>query len=141
MKKKPSNTKDKGDISEGVTLAEFLKHGIVPLVPFGDNQRYDLVVDVDSKFIRIQTKTGRIKDGTVTFDAYSTFAGRPRKGYKGSADMFSVYEPSTDSLYLVPVDEVGETEVRLRLEKPKNNQTKGVRMAADYEFAAVVAQW
>ena len=40
-----ADTKGAGDISEAVVLAEFLTAGFPVLVPFGDDRRYDLVVE------------------------------------------------------------------------------------------------
>ena len=39
------NTKAAGDITEAIVLAEFLRAGFSVCVPFGDNRRYDLVVE------------------------------------------------------------------------------------------------
>lgn len=42
-------TKQKGDVSEAVVLAELVKLGFSVLQPFGDNQSYDLVVEKGGK--------------------------------------------------------------------------------------------
>lgn len=129
-----SNPKTIGERSEGMVLAALLRAGKVVLQPFGDNQRYDLVIDNDGTFIRVQCKTGRLKNGAVQFDACSSQAhrGKGKQDYRGQADVFGVYYPDRDEVYLVPVEEVGRTAALLRLEPSKNGQTKGVRMAADY---------
>lgn len=55
------NSKSVGEITEGIVLAKMLRLGYVALIPFGNNQRYDLVVDKgDGAFIRGQCKTGEI---------------------------------------------------------------------------------
>ena len=46
--------------------------------------------------------------------------------------MFAVYFPDKDTVYMVPVEDVGRTSAMLRLEPPKNGQVKGVRLAASY---------
>jgi PD-(D/E)XK endonuclease len=72
-------------VSEGVVLAHLLKRGYVALLPFGNNQRYDFVIDDGDTFVRAQVKTGRLKDGIVIFktssvngftDKRTTCAGR-----------------------------------------------------------------
>jgi len=128
------NPKTIGERSEGMVLAALLRAGKVVLQPFGDNQRYDLVIEDDRKFVRVQCKTGRIKGGAVLFDTCSSQAhrGRGKKDYRGQADVFGVYCPERDEVYLVPVDDVGRTSATLRLEPPKNGQTKGVRLAVEY---------
>ncbi|MBT5636233.1 MAG: hypothetical protein HOJ23_11670 [Gammaproteobacteria bacterium] len=123
-----------GERSEGMVLAALLRAGKVVLQPFGDNQRYDLVVDEDGKFIRVQCKTARLKNGALAFDTCSsqTHRGKGKQDYRGQADLFGVYSPDRDAVYLVPVEDVGVTQARLRLSKPRNGQSKGVRFAADY---------
>jgi hypothetical protein len=36
-----------------------VRRGYSVLLPFGVNQRYDLVLDLDGRFVRAQCKTGR----------------------------------------------------------------------------------
>jgi hypothetical protein len=47
-------TKRKGDAAEAHVLAALVGAGLTVLVPWGDNARYDLVVDCAGRFIRIQ---------------------------------------------------------------------------------------
>ena len=46
-----------GEVSEAVVMAEFLKAGFPVLLPSGDSQRYDLVVEAGGSFLRVQCKT------------------------------------------------------------------------------------
>lgn len=130
------NTKNKGELSEGVILAKLLLSGKTVLQPFGDNQRYDLVVDEGGHFIRIQCKTGRIRKGVVVFNTCSNHEhrGRPSRPYYGEADMFAVFVPETEVLYMMPVAEAPPTKGHLRLETPKNGQSKNVKLAEIYEY-------
>ena len=131
-----------GEQSEGMILAALLRAGEVVLQPFGDNQRYDLVVDRNGTFVRIQCKTGRVKDGAVIFHTCSMHyhRGKGKQSYHHQADLFGVYVPELDRSFLVPVEDVPSRMGTLRLEPPKNGQVKGIRMAAKYEFQAGVAQ-
>lgn len=129
------NPKAVGERSEGMVLAALLRAGNVVLQPFGDNQRYDLVVDEDGKFIRIQCKTARLVGGVLRFAACSSATrGLKKRDYRGQIEFFGVYSPDLDKTYLVPVSDVGTTEVTLRLGSAKNNQNKGVRYAETYEM-------
>jgi len=130
-----TNTKAVGERAEGQVLAALLKIGKVVLLPFGDNQRYDLVVEEEGHFIRIQCKSGRLRKGVVRFNACSTSAqAGGRRSYKGEADLFGVYCPDTDKVYLVPIAEVDGHDVSLRQEPPRSNQKKGIRLASEYEL-------
>ena len=128
------NTKAKGDLTEAMILAGLLRAGKNVLKPFGDNQRYDLVVEENGTFSRIQCKTGRVKLGAVTFKTCSTYAhrGRESRDYRGEADVFGVYCPDNDTVYMVPVNDVGIREGSLRIDEPKNGRTKGIRWAEKY---------
>ena len=127
------NTKAIGEKTEAIILAALIKNNKVVLLPFGDNQRYDLVIH-DKSFIRVQCKTGKLKKGAVRFRLCSTYGhrGRGPKDYKKDVDVFGVYCPHNDSVYIVPVADVGTREAALRLDKPKNAQVKKIRWAKDY---------
>lgn len=131
------NTKARGDISEAKVLAALVAAEKTVLVPWGDNQRYDLVVEADGgNFSRIQVKTGALVNGRIKWATASTYAhrGGSRRDYNGDADSFAVYCPDNDKVYLVPVGEVGVVNACLRLSAPKNGQKAGIRWAEDYEL-------
>lgn len=128
------NPKSIGEISEAVVLAHLVKAGHVVLMPFGDNQRYDFVIDrgVDG-FERVQVKTGRLTSGVVRFKCSSVngFTGL-RTTYDGQADTFMVYCPENDTVYAVPVSECGTSGVSLRVDAPLGGTRSNIRMASDY---------
>ncbi len=132
------NTKSKGDATEAHILAALVDKGLPVLIPFGDNQRYDLVVEIEKSFQRVQCKTGRYINGAIAFDTCSnraTTAGEKR-GYKGDVDYFGVYCKKIGKAYLIPFDDVKDVsrEARLRVEQSRNGQAKGIRLARDYEI-------
>jgi hypothetical protein len=63
-----------------------------------------------------------------------------RHDYGGEADAFGIYCPENDGVYLVPVNEVGKVAAALRVEATRNNQSKKIRWARDYEVRAGLAQ-
>lgn len=130
------NTKQIGDTAVAGVLARLLKKGYAILLPFGDSQRYDLVLDKDSQFFRVQCKSGRVRNGCIRFNSSSTewYKKHHRRNYKGQVDYFGVYCPELDKTYLVPVNVVGETQGVLRITAPKNNQAKYIRWCNKYEI-------
>ncbi len=138
------NHKATGERTEAIIIAKFLEVGYGVLTPFGDNLRYDLIIeDADAKLWRIQCKTGWTENDRAYIEFatastyYHTKAGRTghgRKDYRGEIDYFAVYCPETTKVYLVPVEHVSVTSAILRLTPTKNNQEKGVRWARDYEL-------
>jgi hypothetical protein len=130
---------DVGHRTEGAILSELVRRGYGVLVPFGVNQRYDLVVDTEGQFLRAQCKTGRLVEGVVRFTTRSvrsntreTFVRR----YAGDADIFLVHCPETGRVYSVPVEDAPGRCMYLRVEPTVNRQAQGVNWAADYELPA-----
>lgn len=128
--------KEIGDTAVAGVLASLLKKGNAILLPFGDSQRYDLVVEKNGQFSRIQCKNGRVRNGCIKFNTSSTqwYGGHRRMNYKGQVDYFGVYCAEVDKSYLVPVEVIGETQGVLRIKPTKNKQSKYVRWSTDYEI-------
>jgi hypothetical protein len=131
-----------GDQAEAMVIARLVQAEKTVLLPFGENQRYDIVLDEGDRFVRIQCKTGRLRNGAINFPTCSTSYHHPnnrgtihyRHTYSGQVDMFGVYCPETDGVYLVPVAGTPGFQASLRLAQSKNNQSKRVRWARDYEL-------
>ena len=125
-----------------MVLARLLEAYPLVLIPFGENQRYDLLIDDNGDFIRVQCKTGRLRNGAVRFNTCSfTYHHPANQGsrpyqhhYRGAADLFGVYCRDTGGVYLVPVEEVGVRHGSLRVTSPRNSQSKKVRWAKDFEL-------
>ena len=134
------HTQKTGDISEQAVITRLLQCGYSVLVPIGQMHRYDLLIeDADGKFWRIQVKTGWVveEEGVILFATASsqnyTVKAKGWRSYKGQIDYFCVYVEHLDRVYMVPVDGLGASKGTLRLSPARNNQTKGIRWAADYE--------
>jgi len=131
------HTIEKGDLSVAMIIATFLKKRITVLKPLTELLRYDLVIDRGLGFERIQCKTGSLRSGVIRFKTCSTTAHHKnsvntRQSYKGQIEHFAVYCPDNDTCYLIPVDEVSNTEASLRIDLPRNKQKAGIRLASDY---------
>ncbi len=133
-----ANTTQIGTTTEGVILAALLKAGKTVLIPFGNQQDYDLVMEENGCFFRIQCKTGRLKQGTVQFNLYTMAqqgtAKHTRKCYGDKVDFYGVYCPANQKTYLVPREAVSQALGILRVDPPANNQVKNIRWAVDFEI-------
>jgi PD-(D/E)XK endonuclease len=127
-------------------MAALRETGAALYVPFGENTRCDLIVDHDGELIRVQCKTGRLREGAIRFAVCSCYGhhrnpGRARRSYEGQVDFFGVYCPETAGVYMIPIDDVPlKATAYLRIETPRNNQRKRIRFAADYEIAKVTTE-
>ena len=132
-----SHPVDVGTRSEAAILAELVRRGYSVLLPFGVNQRYDLVLDLHGQFVRVQCKTGRLRRGSVQFSTRSTRTNRQKvesRSYDGEAEFFLVYCPANEQIYAVPVDGAPRGEMYLRVEPSRNGQASGVNLASEYEL-------
>jgi hypothetical protein len=135
------DTTGRGDETELAVAFALARAGKKLLRPVSSATRYDLLIDnEDGTFIRVQCKTGRLKDGTVEFRMYSVSGHSTRKkSYRGQIDAFGVYCPATGSTYLVPIQALTtcDTVARLRLEAPRNGQERGIRQASNFVLRPV----
>ena len=125
-----------GEISEAHILLCAVERGFAPSIPFGNNQRYDLVLDDGAKLFRVQSKTGWVRGGCVVFSAASKNGfTHERKDYRGEIDFFLVYCPEFKKVYKVPVDVAPKNEMRLRVDHLKRKAPKTtIHWAKDFEF-------
>ncbi len=150
-----NDSRSKGERSELLIAGALACAGYNVLMPYGQMQRYDLVIeDANGQFWRVQCKTAWLSKDRSTLQ----FAGASahykhayerkelvRKHYRGDVDYFAVYSPGDvdyfavyspdlQKTYLIPITDVGDTMNALRLVPTKNNQAKHVRWAAEYEL-------
>ena len=133
------------DIGDRTTLAVMLAlsdAGYQIAVPFGENTRYDLVLDDGATLRRVQCKTGRLRKGAVEFSTASSYAHHPnekptQRHYVGQVDHFAVHCRETGGVYLIPIGELPLDRAYLRVTEPRNGQRKRIRFACDYEIARV----
>jgi PD-(D/E)XK nuclease superfamily protein len=134
-----SHPVDVGLRTEGAILSELVRRGYSVLVPFGVNQRYDLVLDCDGRLLKAQCKTGRFRDGVIQFNSQSVQSNTRRtqiRSYAGEVDLFIVYCPDNQNVYAIPAEEVPNSGMYLRVAPPRNRQNKRVRWAKEYELPA-----
>ena len=134
--------KDVGDRTTLAVMLALTELGYHISVPFGENTRYDLVVDDGDRLQRVQCKTGRFLDGVVIFRTASSYAHHPnpkprQRHYRGQVDAFAVYCKEIGGVYLVPIDDVPTVMAHLRVNPTLNGQRKLVREAARYQVASV----
>lgn len=132
-----------GDRTTLAVMLALVAQGFDVSVPFGENTRYDLVVDRAGRLFRVQCKTGRLRDGAVRFATASTYGHLPspqelRRSYAGEIDEFAVHCDDTQCVYILPIADVQtKATAHLRVEPSRNRQTRGVRRASDFHVATV----
>ena len=102
-------TKTKGDLAVGQSIAFYTKRGIEVLLPLGDKQKYDLVIEQGGDFHRVQCKYTSRKTSYRRYQLDCRVGGGNKsrlthtKYKKSDFDIFLVYcEDGT--IYEIPVD-------------------------------------
>jgi PD-(D/E)XK endonuclease len=128
------NTKQKGDIAEQATVLYALKNGWGVLRPIGDRLPYDLVFDIDGRFVKIQVKSAWFDESRKNYvvDTRRTKTNRRnmiRENYASNDFDFAViYIEDLNVLYVMPVNdfisygsEIHLVETEKRQRKPKSS--------------------
>ena len=102
-------TQQKGITTELFVASYLLSLGYNVSQPFCQDSKYDLILDVNNKLLRLQVKTSRLgKMGTsINFNCRSTtknsHSNKSRSYNKEEIDYFATYW--NNKVYLVPVEE------------------------------------
>jgi hypothetical protein len=130
------NTKHYGDETEAKILAMLLEQGFSVSLPFGDNDKYDLIIDDDDDLYRVQCKTAwQNKEHMIRFNTHSQTT---REGayheetYQNEVDAFLVRYPGDESLYWIDVEEVTSQKMELRFEAEIDHPS--INWADEYAF-------
>ncbi len=127
-------THPKGLLGELEFTLKLVKDGWNILKPADQNSRYDLVIERNGEFKKVQIKYCTPKNGIVRLEL-----DKPRRKtlpYSLSeSDYMGAYNSRDCKFYLVPLREFGkQKEIWLRIDPPRNNQSKNVRFAKEFEI-------
>ena len=122
-------TKAIGNVNELKCITKFISMGFNCSIPYGDAAKYDFIVDVNGKLLRMQCKSSsnvRLKSGERDLDAFqfscvcSTTNTKETIRHRYTEDDIDYFCTSfLDQVYIVPVNECS-TSKTLRLAPPKN---------------------
>lgn len=137
-------TKQKGNITEVETMLAFMKLGYTVLTPYGDCDRYDFLVEVNGKFLRMQSKTSSTENNGESIK-FSCRSSTRKNGqvvhHQYSNDEIDYFVTSWEGkVYIVPVSECG-SDKRLRFAPCAPCNYNKVNWAKDYELEEVVKNW
>ena len=136
-----AEAKIKGNIGEAAILFEFVKRQIPVSIPYGDNERYDLIAEFDGKLNKIQIKYCGEETGTDAIicpcaSSYNHTAARTNwETYEqDDIDYFCFWIAPDNLPLIVPMSEIGNKKsITFRRSLPKNNQ-KNIRLMEDFTF-------
>ena len=133
-------THDKGDVAEAAVILDLTKRGFTVFKPLSQNTYADVVIMKDDRLETIQIKYVTPTDAKLQIPLRKQASNTKeiRETYKYNQtplDWIAAYCPSTETIVYIPRIE-WETNgvlINIRLESPKNGQSKGVRMISDYQ--------
>lgn len=131
------NSKRIGNIGEAKVLAKFVEMGIPIYIPFGDDEKADLIAEFDGKLNKIQVKTSiKLKNGCSIFDLTSSTAhrtnGKRRKYLNSEIDYFALYSLDRDKIYLMKVPDNPMSAITIRFEDTKSGMKSRVNYESDF---------
>jgi hypothetical protein len=130
------HTKEKGDLGVLKAQLDMYEQGFTILNPVTEHAPFDLVIYKDREFKRVQVKYKSVdKFGSITVHFRSCWADRNGTHMqhvdKDEIDLYCVYCPDTDECYYLDPKSYKRS-VTLRVEAPRNNQLKHVKLAIDF---------
>lgn len=127
------NPKQRGETSEAVILAELKKRGYTVSAPFGENARYDFIVDDGKQLKKVQAKRAWEDNGRVVFNTKSTTSNYTETE-KEDIDSFMVYAPCLNSMFEIPIENATSSTMALRYVETGNGQEKNINWVDDYRL-------
>ena len=131
-------TKQKGDLTELNCITACYKKGWQVSIPWGENTRYDFILDIDNHLLKVQCKTCReVQEGrAIEFNCASNrqnLSKTFRQSYtKNDIDLFATFYQ--DNCYFIPVEHCGKTSKTIRITKPLNNISHNISFLIDYHI-------
>jgi prevent-host-death family protein len=132
----------RGNVAEAAIAFEAARLGIPVFKPLYEHGRADLILQIRSRLLRVQCKSGP-RNGDVVVVRCVTNRRGP-EGYirtkytADEIDALAIYCPETGECYLLPAEMVaGRSGFHLRLAPPRNAQRASVHYAADYRLGAI----
>lgn len=135
------DTKHIGNLTELQCITRFYELGFPVSIPYGDSEKYDMILDISGNLYRLQCKHAKVHKNEENLIDYITIKTTWQSGYtkhssykrnqytKKDCDYFVTYYEGRN--YLIPVEECSN-EKNLRILKPKNNQIKGINFLKDF---------
>lgn len=138
-------TNDKGNVAELAIAKEAAELGLSVLAPLTEHERYDLVLGIGDRLLRVQCKWANCKGDVIAVHLASSRRGPNgyiRSNYSpAEVDAIGIYCGDLGRCFLVPIEVIaGQWTMQLRLAPPRNGQRAALHFANEYDLGAVAQQ-
>lgn len=103
----------------------FVRLGYTVLFPYMEEGQYDLVVEHDGEFERVQVKSSTYDDGAINFSCHCSQSAKGANSAthytEDDIEGIAVYNRETNSCYWIPVDEINKWHMTLRESEDAKN--------------------
>ncbi len=132
----------KGNVAEMAIAAEAARLGLSVLYPLTEHGRYDLVLEIAGRLLRVQCKWARRVGDVVVVNLTTSRrgpAGYVRRTYSATEiDAVAAYCGEINACFLLPIDLVaGRRSIHLRLAPARNGQLAALNFADEFRLGAV----
>lgn len=139
-------TQQKGTLTELHCILDLTELGIRTLTPTDDAAKYDVVADINGKFIRIQCKTSTWATDTnfsksafyISTCCQTTNTKQTVRHMYSKDDIDYFYTYFQGQGYLVSIEEATGKTFRWRYEYPSTGQKSGIHIADEYKIKEVI---
>lgn len=109
-----TNWKHQGSKNELLFMTECMKRGWKVSMPFGDDSKYDVVVDTPSGLRRVQVKSCHQADQRGRFRINLKHGAATKKRYTSAdCDIVAAYITPLNHWFFVPVDQIATSQLDL----------------------------
>ena len=125
----------KGTLTELQCQKDFIQKGILVSQPIVQDSKYDFIIDLEGKLYRIQCKSSSLSadEKFISLKSKSTNIRTMKDSYYTKNDIDFFYTCHQGVSYLVPVEDAGKGQTRLRFVSDQPNNPN-IRWAKNYEF-------
>ncbi len=133
--------KEKGELVEQIVITEFLKLGIPVSKTLGDNQPYDIIIDLKNKLYKVQIRAGWKQKNTLKV-SFQSSRMNTKMAYKTSnknkVDLYVTYCFENNKCYVINVNTVKNiNSICLQLnDNCKNGRV--LNFAKDFELKTIL---
>lgn len=128
----------KGTLTQLQCVADFIGRNILVSEPVVADSKYDYIVDINNKLYKIQCKSASLsQDGNyISLKTKTTNVRTMKDTYYTKDDIDYFYSCYDGKSYLIPVEDSGHGETRLRFSCSCNNPN--IHWAKDYELDIIL---
>ena len=141
------NSKEIGNLTELQCITRLYELGYSVSVPFGNANKYDLIIDVDDKLYKVQVKHGLEHIDTLgevdyikircTWQSHNYYGYSLKRYSENEIDFFATFYDG--ECYMIPIAECSTVKI-LHIKPPASGQRKGVSFIEDYKAQDIISK-